>query len=906
MAALPAALLAVAAVCAGDAAARTFPFGARTRAVNDLGNQFVPFHAHLWDLLHGRAGGGVLLNWRSGYGTSLLPDLGTYLTSPFALLVAVFPRERIDLAVYVVTVLKPGAAAAAMAVVLLRQRRGPRWGAAVLGAAYALCGWAVVEAAYNPMWLDGLIAFPLLCLVVEWVREGRRAVLGPVVVALCWAANFYTAYMATLGAGLVLLVRIAVGAGAGRAGSAERGSGGVAGRGTGAVLGRAVLTVLLGVGLAAPVLVPVFLGSRHAYPGWTRRFEAAEWADVAARVLPVTYSFFTPALFLGAGALLLAAALPFHRAVAGRERGGWCALAAGVVLSAQWEPTHLVWHVFATPNGSPYRQTFVLAGVVVMAAWTGVAAGGWPGWRPLLGGAAVLGAVAAGAAGSALVSGAAYGLFGGAALVAVAGVLLLRAGAGPVRGAGSGREALSEAGPRGDGLWGAGALRRAGGGRRSPRGAGLRGVRRGAGHGRRVLRGAGGLLLAGTVVVPGAATTAYADRERPARLDHYPSWGAAHDVRAAAVRGADGWPGHRTEPGRPQLTGNDPLLVGGQGAAYYSSHTPEVWTRTLAALGGGWTSHGRSLQSLDNPVTDALFAVGARWRDGRLVWNAQRLPLVTVRPSGPRELRYGASAFRNQELLLGSRVYGLPSDGVCPVGHEVFAWAPDFTGTARLGGGRPVELRGGLPKRRAAMTPLGVQRVAGARVEWRGRGAVPGGSVGCLDRALLGEAVARLRAGAAVDVRVDGDRVEARLAPGARGVAVLAAPRIAGWRCEGRPAGEHLGLVAVRVPPGARSVSCAFRTPGLRAGAAAGALAVAGLVVAGFALRPPGPAGPAGVARPAGPTGAAGMAGASGVAAPAGVVRAVGARLRRARRPYATKTSPAHHRAVSRERGGAA
>ncbi|MFV2121807.1 YfhO family protein, partial [Streptomyces sp. Act-28] len=112
---------------------------------------------------------------------------------------------------------------------------------------------------------------------------------------------------------------------------------------------------------------------------------AAEWSDVAARVLPATYSFFTPALFLGAGALLLAAALPFHRGVARRERLVWGGLVAGVLLSAQWEPTHLVWHVFATPNGSPYRQTFVLAGVVVMAAWTGVAAG-WPGRRALLGG----------------------------------------------------------------------------------------------------------------------------------------------------------------------------------------------------------------------------------------------------------------------------------------------------------------------------------------------------------------------------------------------------------------------------------------------------------------------------------------------------------------------------------------
>src|SRR5436190_2613915 len=143
VAALLSAVISVAVFCAADAVARSYPFGPRTRNVNDLGNQYVPFHAHLWDLLHGRSTGGLLVNWQSGFGTSFLPDLGTYLTSPFAPLVAVFPRAEIDLAVYVITVLKIACAGAAMACLLLRLRPGRWWAAGLLGASYALCGWTV-------------------------------------------------------------------------------------------------------------------------------------------------------------------------------------------------------------------------------------------------------------------------------------------------------------------------------------------------------------------------------------------------------------------------------------------------------------------------------------------------------------------------------------------------------------------------------------------------------------------------------------------------------------------------------------------------------------------------------------------------------------------------------------------
>ncbi|WP_030865875.1 YfhO family protein [Streptomyces sp. NRRL F-2747] len=789
-----AALITVVAVCAGDAVARVFPYGRRHRSINDLGNQFVPFHAHLWDLLHGRAEGGLLFNWQSGFGTSFLPDFGTYLSSPFAVLVALFPREDIDLAVYVVTVLKTAAAAAAMAWLLRTQRRGPWWGAGLLAASYALCGWSVIEASYNPMWLDGLIAFPLLCLTGEWALRGRRLAAAVLVVALCWTANFYTAYMATLGAALVLLVRVVLT----RGGVRERLT----------VLVRCAATTLLGIAVSAPVLLPLFLSSKQAYPGWTRRFDPVSWPDLFARLLPATYSFSSPALFVGTGTLLLVAALPFHGALPVRTRLWWAGLTAAVLVSFQWTPTHLAWHVFATPNGSPYRQTFVLAGVAVIAAWTGLAAG-LPEPRALAAGAAVLAAAAAAAGGSTLATAWGLALFcGGSAVAAVA-------------------------------WW---SLR----------------------HRRLVLPAAGALAL--VLIGQAAATTAFGHKGKLGGLDDYPSWGPAHTARSAALAGAEGWPAYRTDPSRPALTGNDPLLLGGEGGAYYSSHTPDVFTRTMVALGAGWTSRGRNVQSIDNPVTDAVFAVGARLRPDGTVGRARVVPpLLTVRPPGPAP-SYGAfdgPPFANQELLLGAEVYEDPvAPGVCRAGTEAYLWAPEYNATARLADGRAFRLNGNAPRNRAALQPLGASRGASSALVFDAP-EPPRWALSCLDRARLDPAVAALRATAPTGLRVGSSTVSAKVPAGTAGTVVLSSPAIEGWTCNGRPATPYLGLVSVPLTPATTGISCSFRPPGLVPGTAAAGTAL--LVLAGLLL----------AERRRGPrTGGAAPAGGPEAGAPAELVRA--------------------------------
>jgi hypothetical protein len=823
-AALLAATITVVVLCAADAVARSYPFGPRTRNVNDLGNQYVPFHAHLWDLLHGRGTGGLLVNWQSGFGTSFLPDLGTYLTSPFALLVAVFPRDEIDLAVYVITVLKIACAGAAMAWLLLRLRPGRWWGAGLLGASYALCGWTVATASYNLMWLDGLIALPLLCLVGEWVLSGRRPLVGVLVVTAAWIANFYTAYMATLAAALVFLLRLWLA-------DLPR-------RRRLTAAGRAASTFALGMGLAAPLVTVVYFGSAHASEGRFTRFAPVGTEDLLARLLPTTYSFGSPALFVGTTALLLALALPFHRAAPRRVRAGWTLLVLVVTVSMQWGPTHLLWHAFAEPQGSSYRQTFVVCALLVIAAWHTLSYGPLD-RRALSAAAGLLALIAVVASGSQLVRSFAWPVFLMAALGALLGLILL--------------------------------------GRKRP-----------------VLRMApaalAAVLLVGAQLGEATATDAVATRMRFGHMDDYAPWGARQQDQADAIAQADGWPRYRTDPGREQTVGNDPLEVGGQGAQYYSSHTSAVLSSTLTALGGGWTSGGRSLQSLDNAVTDVLFSVGARVHSppdphqnwfpqdgtGETVTREDVPPLVTVRPSAATGA-FGPSPYRNQELLLGARVYTLPRitvlngagkrpdrstdrrQGVrtggratitarCRAGSEVYLWAPYFAGTARLTG---PSAHGPTGRFRADFHPLtkiaAMQRLG--TVPDSGRltielspnrmGVVPDQAVGCLDTGRLHTVVRQLKATGATQVTVSGSggTIRAQLPAGSEGVAVVAAPRIAGWRCAAGdaaavPAKEYHGLIAVPLDGTSSSVTCSFRPPGLRLGTAVGGgalVALAGL-----------------------------------------------------------------------------
>lgn len=353
---------------------RAVPFGDRGRGINDLAAQYVPFHAHLWDLLHGETPGGWMWNWQSGLGVAFLPDLATYLGNPLALSVALWPRDQIESAVLVVTLATLALAASAMTVYLLRVRPdGPPGVAAFLGCAYATCGWALNDGSYVPMWLTGLVGLPLLAIVGEWAIERTHAVAAPMVVALVWFANYYTGFMATLGAGLLILVRVV---------------------GEQTSVRSAVTTLLLvarhfalGIGISMVSFIPALRAARSAQPTPDNELVSIPWTDILGRLLPMTEGVgLTPGLYVGTATLVAALTLVFNTRVEARLRVTALVSAAALVLSVNWAPTQAMWHGFDIPNGNPFREAFVVCGFLVMLAWISVSAE--PGWRAVTGGAA--------------------------------------------------------------------------------------------------------------------------------------------------------------------------------------------------------------------------------------------------------------------------------------------------------------------------------------------------------------------------------------------------------------------------------------------------------------------------------------------------------------------------------------
>ncbi|WP_052441519.1 YfhO family protein [Streptacidiphilus anmyonensis] len=816
LAGLLAAALAMAAYCVAMAARGTYPFGARGRAINDLGNQFVPFHAHLWDLAHGTAQGDLFYNWNSAFGVPFLGDAFTYLANPFSWLTLAFPRDMVNLPVFLTTLLSIGLGTGLMTHYLGRLRQGSPWLRALLAVGFGLCAWAINDASPDPMWCWGLVSVPLIGIAADWALQGRRWVLGSLAVALCWFGNFYTAAMATLAIGLVTLVRVYLREDTRREKLLA--------------LARAAGMVVVGVALAAPVMMVSLKSSKASAPMPDTVLHMPSVFDQAAMLLPASrYTYSVPNIAVGMLGLILLLTFPFIKRVPVRERVAWLVMMAVTWASMMIPATLILWQGGAKPNGSPFRDVFVFSAMTIMVAWLALSRRPRP--KELLGGTGLLLLVVLCAA------------FGKVShhngsqkymwiTLALCGVLTL-----------GGLLALSRTRGR------VGATR------------------------------AVGAVLALSVFACGTlsvyAIDTLRDRIRPFFAPHA-TVNAQTKAAMAALKATDDFPVSRTDPGPHLFADNDSELLNGQGGDYYSSYTPAATAKALDNLGFAFTLAGRHTFSPDNPAARAIFGVTSSLepakddRNGFVQQHQAASPLMTVHTAAPQGAKAAGNAFALMNDLLGADVWTVPAltqtggpvattraDGQLHVpGHpKGTAWsqftascAPGATpylntayarGAVQVGGkgGQVLDLAGSYPLTKAGLREItpGADGKLELAFGFSTPQNLPTGVVGCLDSGKLASAVTAQKSAAPTGIKVGGHSFSATLPGGSTGYAVMATTVRSGWSCtvDGRSVKpvDYDGLFGIPLGSGgARTLSCSYTPPGLKTGLAGSGVGLLGLL----------------------------------------------------------------------------
>ncbi|MGZ4601319.1 YfhO family protein [Oryzihumus sp.] len=332
------------------------PLGGGALVFGDFGNQSIPFLAYYRDVLTGHADGNLLFAWGMGYGQSFWPTFTMYLANPLNLLVLAFGRLSVVDAAATVAICTAMTSAAAMASLLQKLRREDRVLAVALASAYGCCQYAVNDASYQPMWLVGVAALPLMVLSAIWVRDrSRLGWLTPVVFFTCWFSDFYTSWMASLAAGLVVITLCVA---------------------QPAAWPHPIRTIVrwaalagLGVAMDSFSIVPTYLAVKRSAMTPNVPFEAGTARDLASRLLMGTEGLGrAPSIGVGVllGMLLLVAVVLTWRERLTRTLVITLAL---TLLSMRWSVTSTVWHGFDTPDGNFYRQAFVFVAMQLLAVW---------------------------------------------------------------------------------------------------------------------------------------------------------------------------------------------------------------------------------------------------------------------------------------------------------------------------------------------------------------------------------------------------------------------------------------------------------------------------------------------------------------------------------------------------------
>lgn len=354
---IPAALLFVSYLLFG-----VYPAGQRSVLALDLNAQYVYYYDYMYDVFAGRES--LFYCWSRTFSGEFFGTFAYYLASPFNFIVWLFPREALTEGLLTMLLAKAAAGGLCCAFLLKKQRGFSDFTVILFSVMYALSGYFAAHS-INPMWLDGMIALPLVIMGVERVCNKKGFLLYTLSMLYVLVSNYYIGYMTGIFSAFYFVYYIA-------SGRTSEPSGKAVGRAVIVYGASSVSAILMSGFIVVPAYKSLQMGKLEF---GTKDFTLTEnfnITDALLKLFPGTFDTIRPEglpmLYCGTLALVFAVIYFITKKIPLRQRVAGGALLGVILLSMYIKPVDMLWHGGAVPVWMPYRYSFLAVFLIMMFA----------------------------------------------------------------------------------------------------------------------------------------------------------------------------------------------------------------------------------------------------------------------------------------------------------------------------------------------------------------------------------------------------------------------------------------------------------------------------------------------------------------------------------------------------------
>lgn len=339
------------------------PFGNGNLLASDLGSQYLPFLSNFKRFVE--EGTLTFYSFTNGIGDTIFPLSSYYLLSPFNILALFFSYEQLPIAIVWIITLKIACIGGSMFYYLKKtyaEVSGFTW---IFSTAFSLCGF-VAAYSINFMWLDILILLPLLALGLQKLWYEKRVNLYAVILFLSIFTNYYMGYMVCIFAvGYSIYLYIKQSAAPTIIGFIKEGK------------VFFISSILSGISTSF-ILLPALEGMLQTkktdfnlltfvpYPKFGPSFFSQLGLGTIDFDLRLSH---LPTVFSGILIVLLFITYFLLSSIPKKEKKLTLFLTLFLFASFWIELVNTVWHMFQSPAGFPYRNTFIFSFILIKFAY---------------------------------------------------------------------------------------------------------------------------------------------------------------------------------------------------------------------------------------------------------------------------------------------------------------------------------------------------------------------------------------------------------------------------------------------------------------------------------------------------------------------------------------------------------